>query len=144
MLSEICRYLKNWFDFNQPKYFDTFTISDGQLNIADKIQDSQYYRIVGSVFNDGVYQRGEESLKDETFTGAVWLMAIPPEVITLVEEIKAWQSKYGGLGSENMSPFQSESFAGYSYTKASGGSSGGNTTSWQGAFADRLGRWKKI
>ena len=128
-------------------YYGTFTISGGALNIAGDIQPNQYYRIVGSVFNDGVYQRGKETLVDETFEGAIWLMAVPKDVLDLATEIKAWQDKYGGISSENMSPFQSESFGGYSYQKASGGNStasGSTVPTWQGVFADRLRRYKKI
>jgi len=147
MLSEICSFLNNWFDWNMSHYYGTFTISEGVLSIAEDIKENQYYRIIGSVFNDGVYKHGEEELVDETFEGAIWLMAIPQDVISLAGEIKAWQEKYGGVDSENMSPFQSESFGGYAYTKASGGSASGSGSSvptWQGVFADRLRRYKKI
>lgn len=147
MLSQICLYLKNWFDYNQPKFFGKFSIEDGQLNIADDIQEGQYYRIAGSVFNDGVYKRGEETLAAETFEGAVWLMAVPGDVIALSKDIEDWQAKYGSLDNENMSPFQSESFGGYSYSKASGGDSshtGASVPTWQGVFGARLRRYKKI
>lgn len=147
MLSQICLYLKNWFNYNQPKFFGKFSIEDGQLNIAGDIQENQYYRIVGSVFNDGVYKRGKESLQDEAFDGAIWLMAVPQDVIDLAAEIAAWQAKYGGIDSENMSPYQSESFGGYSYSKGSGGSSektGSSVPTWQSVFGARLRRYKKI
>ena len=146
MLSQICLYLKNWFDFGQSKYHGEFTINGGQLDIAEEIPTNQYYRIVGSVFNDGVYKRGEEELTDEVFKGAVWLMAVPKDVVMLATEIEMWQEKYGGVNSQNMSPYQSESFGGYSYNKASGASSGSGSAvpSWQSVFADRLRRYKKI
>ena len=147
MLSQVCLYLNNWFDWNQSHYYGKFTISDGALSIADEIKENQYYRIIGSVFNDGVYKHGDEELVDEMFEGAIWLMAVPQDVIDLAAEIAAWQDKYGSVGSEGMSPFQSESFGGYSYTKASGSSSGASGSSvptWQGVFADRLRRYKKL
>ena len=149
MLYQICLYLKNWFNYGQTKYFGKFTISNGVLTYAGgemDIQDNQYYRIVGSVFNDDVYKHGSEELTDEEFDGAVWLMAIPKDVISLATEIQMWQAKYGGTDSENMSPFQSESFGGYSYSKASGAASGSASSvpTWQGVFADRLRRYKKI
>ena len=148
MLSEICLYLKNWFNWNQPKFIeDNITIADGHIvGLEEKIQMNQYYRIVGSVFNDGVYKRGSEELTDETFEGAIWLMAVPADVLSLVAEIEAWQKAYGGVDSQNMSPYQSESFGGYSYSKASGSSSNSDasTQTWQGVFADRLKRYKKI
>lgn len=148
MLSVICKYLKNWF-VRKPSdiLLGEFTIENGQLNIADEIQTNQYYRIVGSVFNDGVYQRGKETLTAETFEGGVWLMAVPKDVLDIVAEIEAWCAKYEDVSSEAMSPFQSESFGGYSYTKASGGnsSSGGSSVpTWQNVFGSRLRRWQKL
>lgn len=150
MLSEICLYLKNWFDYNQPKYFGKFTIENGELTCEGEslnIQSNQYFRIVGSVFNDGVYKHGSEELTDEIFEGAIWLMALPTEFVMLVADIKAWQTKYGGVDSQAMSPYQSESFGGYSYSKISGSSSSNSESSvptWQGIFADRLRRYRKI
>jgi hypothetical protein len=146
MLTEICLYLKNWFNLNQSKYFGEITIENGRFDLMSEIQQSQYYRIVGSVFNDGVHKRGSEELTDETFNGAIWLMAVPQDVISLATEINMWQEKYGGVDSEAMSPFQSESYGGYSYSKASGGNSesGSSVPTWQSVFGARLRRYKKI
>lgn len=143
-MTEVFQYLRNWFDRNQPKYYGKFIIEDGALVGDYKIATGQYYRIIGSALNDGVYKYGSDELRDETFEGAIWLMAVPNDVRNLVDEIKAWQEKYGNLDSENMSPFQSESFGGYSYSKASGGSSSSSVPTWQSVFADRLGRYKKL
>lgn len=137
MLSELCRELRNWFE--QDIVFNTFTVKDGTLKVPEA-QNGQYIRIVGSVFNDGVYKYPVENLTDETFKGAVWLMAVPPEVVSLSEEIDNWQKKNADI---LLSPYQSESFGGYSYTKASGSESGSGTT-WKSAFSDRLARWRKI
>lgn len=150
MLTQICHYLKNWFNYRQPTFFGNFKIENGTLSYLSgemEIKSNQYYRIVGSVFNDAVYKHGTETLTDETFDGAVWLMAVPPEVETLATEIEMWQAKYGNLDSQNMSPYQSESFGGYSYSKSTGGSSSSSDSlvpTWQGVFADRLRRWKKL
>lgn len=156
MLTEICQYLRNWFNRkpdggDYPKYNATFIVSDGGIAFEDgsglPLLEGQHFRILGSVLNEGVYRHPATGLKDETFTGAVWAMAVPPEVLTLAEEIGAWQSKYGGSDSTAMSPYSSESFGGYSYTKGSGtanadGTSG--TTTWQSTFAARLAPWRKI
>lgn len=147
-LTELCQELRNWFDRNMPKYFGDFKIEDGNISCAGlDLKNGQYFRIVGSVFNDGVHRFGTYELVDEDFSGAVWAMAIPPDVIALAEDIGAWMEKYGGIDSQAMSPYNSESFSGYSYSKSSGGSgtggSGGNA-SWKSAFADRLNRWRKI
>lgn len=158
MLTDICQYLRNWFDRNQPKLYGTFTVENGEITgtgksadgthspLPDVLKTGQYIRIVGSVFNDGVHTfPNDESLEDETFTGAVWGMAIPKAVIAIADDIKAWQSKYGGADSVAMSPFQSESFGGYSYSKGSGArASGGSGVSWMDVFARRLSQWRKI
>jgi hypothetical protein len=154
MLEEICRELNNWFDSNpndgtKNHYFGTFVIEDGNIDLSETdIQPSQYFRIIGSVFNDGVYQYPATGLTDETFDGAVWAMAVPPSVIALSAEIEAWQEKYGGVDSTAMSPYTSESFGGYSYSKSRGGSGNGSVDAgsgtWQSAFANRLYKWRKI
>lgn len=147
MLTELCKEINNWFNYNQPKHFGDFVISDGAFTKDYGLQEGQYYRIVGSLFNDGVHKHGEEELTDEMFNGALWAMAIPSEVIALAAEIDAWKAKYQSLDSPSMSPYNSESFGGYSYTKSSGASSSGNVDlsgTWQGAFADRLNHWRKI
>ncbi|MBQ6413029.1 MAG: hypothetical protein IJI19_06090 [Ruminococcus sp.] len=143
MLSELCKYLNNWFD--DSRHFGTFVIADGSLTAFDGLlQNGQYFRIEGSVFNDGVYKYPNDVLQDETFDGAVWVLKIPQAVIALSEEIDAWNTKYGGASSEAMSPFLSESFGGYSYSKGSGASgSGAGGASWQDAFASRLSIWRK-
>lgn len=146
MLTELCKEINNWFNYNQPKFFGTITIKDGQLVGDFGLREGQYYRIVGSIFNDGVHLFSEDSLEDETFHGSVWAMAIPQDVIALADEIAAWKAKYQSLDSAAMSPFNSESFGGYSYSKSGGGtgSSGDLSGTWQGAFADRLNHWRKI
>lgn len=148
MLSELCKELRNWFNYNQPKWLGEIKISNGELEgFSDKLQEGQYFRVVGSVFNDGVYEYPYEFDKDETFEGGVWAMAIPEEVVALNDEIDEWQEKYGGVDSANMSPYQSESFGGYSYTKGSGSAgstAGGSGNTWKTVFADKLARWRKI
>ena len=148
MLTEICQYLHNWFEV--AKFYGKFIISDGHIesyNDGDMgLIEGQYFRIVGSLLNDGVHQYPSEGLKDETFDGAIWSMAIPPAMLSLSEEIDAWQTKHGSVDSTAMSPYNSESFGGYSYSKSSGGSaeSGGGSGGWQSAFANRLNPWRKL
>ena len=153
MLEDICRELNNWFD-EDPKdgtpmrYFGTFAIVDGTIGLSETgIKEGQYFRIVGSVNNDGVYQYPASELTDEVFDGAVWLMLVPKAVISLDAEIEAWKAKYGSVDSAAMSPFTSESFGGYSYSKASRSSSSGvdaSSGTWQGVFASQLNKYRKI
>lgn len=142
-LTELCKELNNWFDLK--RYFGEFTIEDGTLKDDLGLLDNQYFRIVGSIFNDGVHQFGvDDSLTDETFDGAVWAMAVPPQVTALLTEINDWEAEYGEAFK---SPYQSESFGGYSYSKASGTSAGeaGNSASGVLAvFSDKLNQWRKV
>lgn len=149
VLTELCQELRNWFDRNQPKYYGEFTIENGVLILSGdmSLKDGQYFRIIGSALNDGVHQYGVygDALEDEAFSGAVWAMAIPPAVLTLVKDIKAWQDKYGSIDSAAMSPFASESFGGYSYSKSGAGSGSSSASGgWRSAFAGRLSPWRKI
>lgn len=143
MISELCRVCKNWF-VSEMK-MGTIEITDGTVS-GLTAQTGQYFRIVGSVFNDGVYRYPVHNLRDETFEGAIWLMAIPQDFLDLAASIKAWREKYEDLDSQAMSPFNSESFGGYSYSKAAGSGQGGGSTgnTWQTVFASALTPWRKL
>ena len=140
-IEDICRELNNWFDVGRA--FGDFEITEeGLTSFGLDVEVGQYYRIIGSIFNDGVYKVGEEAIfVPEKFSGAVWAMAVPPAVIALCDEIDAYAEKYAD---QINSPFQSESFGGYSYTKASGYSSGSNPSGWRSVFAGQLNKWRKI
>lgn len=144
MLNELCQELKNYFDKAQPKFFGNIVIQEGHIVNEDflaAVKPNQYFRIVGSIFNDGVYCFKEELvLEDEEFEGAIWLMAIPKDFLALAKEIEDWVAEYG---SKLTSPYTSESFGGYSYSKASGKNGGGAVT-WQDAFASRLNLYRRI
>ena len=141
MLTELCQELKNW--FVREKHTGTFAIADGNL-VCDFLVPGQYFRIIGSIFSDGVHLYPADDLPPETFTGAVWTLAIPPHIVALSDEIDAWRAKYEGADSAAMSPFQSESFGGYSYSKGSSGSGGAAGVNWQTAFAPKLNAWRKL
>lgn len=143
MLNELCSEIRNYFTYNTSKFVGDFTIVGGELQEDCELQDGQYFRIVGSVFNDGVHQHPATDLHDEKFNGAVWQMAVPQEVIDLASEIEAWKEKYGGADSAALSPFTSESFGGYSYSKGTN-ANGGSSATWQSAFASRLNKWRKV
>lgn len=142
MLTELCQELRNWFD--RERHVGTFTITGGNIT-ADFLQEGQYFRIMGSIFSDGVHQYPAADLPDETFEGAVWALAIPQAVINLSAEIDTWQTKYGGADGVATSPFASESFGGYSYSKATFSSSGGSgAATWQSVFKQQLNKWRKL
>lgn len=138
MLEQVLRHLNNWFLLEIHE--GTFTVENGGVTLPF-LQNGQYFRIVGSVFNDGLHQYPAVDLTDETFTGSVWALAVPKAVIDLSVEIDAWQEKNGEAVA---SPYQSESFGGYSYTKRSAGSDDSALNGWQGAFKSRLNDWRKL
>ena len=141
MLTELCAEIRNY--FVTEIHEGTFTISGGEIAPLDFLQEGQYYRIVGSVFNDGVHQYTVDegltsSLVDEKFSGAVWAMAVPSSVIALSDEIKSFCESDAGKASA----YTSESFGGYSYSKAT--DANGAPIGWQKAFASRLNKWRKL
>ena len=142
ILTEICEYLNNY--FWEKKISGNFTISDGAID-AVGLKDGQYFRIIGSTFNDGVHIYPATDLTDETFEGSIWAMAVPATVIAIASDIKDWQTLYGNVSSEAMSPFTSESFAGYSYSKSgSGNANSGSNITWQDVFGGRLNKYRKL
>lgn len=143
MLTELCAELKNYFlrDREADIHYGEYTISGGSI-VLPFLLDGQYFRIVGSVLNDGVYQYPAFGLNDEEFSGSVWAMAVPPSVVALAADIEAWNEKNADALA---SPYTSESFGGYSYTKASGSSSNGSGGyTWRDQFASRLAKWRRL
>lgn len=143
VLTELCAYLNNY--FWRAKRNVKMTISGGTFTV-DFLKEGQYFRILGSDLNDGVYKYPVTDLKDEEFEGQIWSMAVPQTVIDLASEIGTWQEKYGAADSAAMSPFNSESFGIYSYNKGSASSSSGsdNPNSWQSVFASRLIPYRRL
>ena len=139
MLEQVLMHLKNWFLVPGGIHEGTYTVEDGGITLPF-LENGQYFRICGSVFNDGLHQYPASDLKAETFDGAVWALAAPQAVIELAAEIEEWQKKNGDA---SVSPYQSESFGGYQYSKATDSASGGAVT-WQSAFRSRLNAWRKL
>ena len=149
MIGEICAEIKNYFTLDGDIHIDDWVIQNGVISpVLDFPTD--YIRIVGSRLNDGVYKVSDlvkNPLKDETFHGGIWIMSVPADFIALVAEIEEWQRVNGATSSANMSPFTSESFGGYSYSKASGGtieSGGASVPTWQSQYANRLKIYRKV
>lgn len=112
-LDTYCADLKNYFiaDFDHDIHLGEYTISDNTIKV-DFLEENQYFRIVGSKFNDGVYCYDNKlTLVDETFTGAIWAMSVPPTFLEAVNEAEQYLTN-NPIGLE----YQSESFGGYSYT----------------------------
>jgi hypothetical protein len=150
MLTEICAEIKNYFTYyDKDRHIGDFAIVNGQIT-PPVAMPTAYIRIVGSHLNDGVHKLSDETdiLQDEsTFHGAIWVMSPPKAFLNLAAEIADWQAKNGGVDSAAMSPFNSESFAGYSYSKSGSGLSSGGSNSgsadWRSAYASRLNIWRR-
>ena len=136
MLEQILRHLNNYFIVKDGVHRGTYEISSGSLDL-DFLQDNQYFKIVGSVFNDGVYKYPATDLIDEKFDGEICAMAVPKAVIDLSADIKAW------CADNPPSAYTSESFGGYSRTLATSGGTGA-PVSWQDVFRGRLNAWRKL
>lgn len=153
MLQEVCENIHNYFIKSSQR--GAYEIVDGMVSLPF-VKDGQRILIVGSDLNDGIYTYHSDGIKDdddaeaaglqdETFAGTICALAVPPSVIALSGEIKAWVDKYGEIVSN---PYQSENVIGvYSYTKANGtrnNSGDESPVTWQQAFADKLNRWRKV
>lgn len=138
MLETVLKTLHNWFEIRGAARAGTFSIVSGALEL-DFMQGGQYYRIEGSVFNDGLHRYGDEedNLTDETFVGLITPLAIPKAVKDLAQEIEEYCTKNPETDKV------SESFGGYSYTRGTDGK-GSVNSGWKVAFRDRLNLWKKV
>ena len=129
MLEAILDYLHNWFPVKGAAKSGTFEIASGVLAF-DGLLQGQYYRVQGSVFNDGLHKAGER-LTDEVFSGTVTPLAVPAAVQELAGDIEEW------CEANPVTDKVSESFDGYSYSRAAG------ISGWQMAFAPKLARWRR-
>lgn len=137
-----CADLKNYFitDFDKDLYFGEFVIANNIITL-DFLETNQYFRIVGSKFNDGVYKYDNKlTLVDETFSGAIWAMSVPPDFLAAVKEAEDYLTAHP-TGIE----FQSESFGGYSYTRNQGGKST-STGFWflPNTIAQKLNQYRRM
>lgn len=136
MLEQVLRHLNNYFVLPGGIYHGSISVEQGSLSLSF-LKKGQYFRIVGSVFNDGLYQYPAYGLVDEQFEGAIWALAVPKAVVDLAEEIAQWEKENG-----NASQYVSESFDGYSYTKATNAK--GQPVTWKDVFRSELNQWRKI
>lgn len=142
MIGQVCAEVKNYFiQKDVDIHASNYTVTNGQIGPVPFLKDGQYYRIVGSALNDGVYKHGvdDQTLQDEEFFGSVWSMRVPKDFIALCAEIEAWQTANAKALS---GPYQSESFAGYSYSK--GTSANGGAWTWQDQFRNKLNAYRKL
>lgn len=143
-ITDFCDEINNY--FVSDRKFGTFTITNGALTGADDfLRENQYFRIVNSAFNDGVYKYPITDLTNETFDGAIWAMAVPPAALALLEKMQEWDSLYGN-NAANYTPYASETMHHYSRSFAISTNSKGELVrpTWQAVFRTELNRWRKI
>lgn len=142
MLTEICAEIRNYFCEPKDRIIGDFTVEDGCIMPSVDLAKGQYFRIIGSVFNDGVHKQGDTLIDESNFHGAVWKMRVPQDIIQLAEDIQLWKEKNADVIS---SPYMSESFGGYSYSKGSG-SDGAVGVNWknQSDFVARMKPYRRI
>ena len=160
MMTSLCREVRNYFvRSDSDKISGVFSVREGGIALSSdaagasqddfRIADGQFFRIVGSLYNDGVWQNSEammQNLREEEFTGQVWLMAPPKDFLDLAEEIAVWIERFGDAA---LSPYASESFGGYSYTlrgtsRRNESARDNEDASWQTAFRRRLAAYRRI
>ena len=82
-LTDICAYLNNY--FWRTKRNVKINIVGGTFSV-DFLKQGQYFRIVNSDFNDGVYKYPATGLKDEEFNGSIMASVVPRTKTTSCED----------------------------------------------------------
>lgn len=168
MLEEILAHLHNWFPANGGKHTGTFKIVSGVLDV-DFLRPGQYYRIRGSVFNDGLHRAAvppstsDGALSEEDLSAheaaatsanvngsATELSEEKDEVFTgevwalaIPARIISLAEEIAAWREKNPETDKvSESFGGYSYTRGSSSTTGA-PGGWQAAFASRLNPYRR-
>lgn len=138
-VEDIMAECRNYFEEEYSRHFGWFEIVNGEIKPVESfLVPGQWFRVVGSKFNDGVYQYPAFTMVDERFDGSVWALAVPPAVVACAEETVNWEKREA----HEASAMISESFGGYTYTKAV--NSKGQPVGWRDVYAERLKRWRKM
>lgn len=110
------------------------------LRGTDLLLPGDWIAVTGSARNDGVYEvegGGKVSrLRDEAWSGVVWLLAPPADFLALCEEIIAWEAAQENEG------IRRERFGEYSVERAV--DARGMPATWKDVFASRLAPWRRM
>lgn len=144
MIEQIMSYCNNY--FYKARELGKFSIVSGKINNMGIYKPSQYIKIVGSDFNDGVYKIDSiidgkiviASLEDEIFDGVIFALSVPRSFLNTIKDIEAYKSS----SMTNNNPYTSESFENYSYTKAT--NKDGIPLSWLDIFKEELKPYRKL
>lgn len=132
MLGRVLAYLRNYFE--QGGVEGTFNVTKEGVEGVE----ARFIRITGSMLNDGVYDLEEaNAFTEETFTGRIDFLAIPKALQCTVKSIEKWSAE----DADRRSPYTSESFGGYSYSRKTNAD---GSWSWKDEFADELKQWRKL
>ena len=163
-IDTICGETHNYFE--ESKVINDYTIENGRISLPFLI-DGQFFRIVGSHFNDGVYVYTdgyiisdaswnnvlEDNIDWSSISDDTWGDLKHAELIDETFHGAIWPmcvprafiqlskeiEEYNNSDAGKASPYLSENISGhYSYTKANASDS-----AWQKVFADKLRRYKK-
>ena len=148
LAEEVLSHLHNWF-VKDTAVFENVEVSDGNPpdDISAFVPDNAFYRLQGTYLNDGLHRMGDpdDTLQDESIDRVlVSVLAIPRPLLLIIDEIEAWNEKYGEIST---GPFFSEKFGGYEYQIrgfSSYGVSGSPLAGWRLAFANRLNPWRRM
>lgn len=154
-LEKVLAHIHNWFT-RETLSISGCEVVGGQLpaSVAEAVPSGAWYRIEGSYLNDGLHLRGaeDEGLTDEEFDGTLTVLTVPKALLAVVDEISDWVAANAEARSKAAaSPYQSESFGGYTYSVrsdltggSSGSSGGGGLTGWQAAFKSDLDPYRRL
>lgn len=148
-LTQVCDHLNNHFVKSVER--GTFTISGGSITLRRKPLTGQYIWLVGGVLANGIYKVTDSmpvlvgysvpiSAEDETFNGAVALLAVPAGLVEIAGEIETFQTKQAA--DKSNPTLISESYSGYSYSRATG--TNGTPATWTEVFASRLNGYRRM
>ena len=118
--------INNFFEDENGYNYGTWEIKDGLITLPFLLNNQYKYD-------------ANLELVDETFNGTIVALKPPKAFIDLVTEITAYQYDFGS----KVTPYTSESFLNYSYTKATGTDGTGQIT-WMDAYRKRLNQWRKL
>lgn len=90
LINEMCDTVNNYFD--RERRFGRFEIKNGYLNAPDlDIKENQYFRICGSLYNDGIYKIiHEKPVTWQQMTSGSWEIATDKEWEVENKPIKSW------------------------------------------------------